>query len=178
MTDRFRHFNSGRVNFFLLAVITVILFGGVLKITASVVVPFTVSLLLAVVTNLIVNFLEKFHIPRIAGVFLVLIIFLGALFFMGMILYKSGQSLLSVYPKYEARLTDIYVYIAHLFDLPYDQHLSFFDNLWGQIGVRSRVRVMTLSFSNAFLVFLKDALMVALFMVFLLLESVFLREKL
>jgi predicted PurR-regulated permease PerM len=37
---------------------------------------------------------------------------------------------------------------------------------------------MTLTFSNAFLLFLRDAFMVALFMVFLLFEAVFFREKL
>jgi len=178
MKDRFQHFNSGRVNFFLLAIITVKLFGAVLKITASVVVPFTVSLLLAIVANLIVKFLAKFHIPRIVSIVLILFLMLGTFVFMGIVLYKSGQSLLKVYPKYEDRLTEIYSYIARLFDLPYDQHLSFFDNLWGQIDVRNRVRIMTLSLSNAFLVFLKDAFMVLLFMVFLLLETVFLREKL
>jgi len=95
-----------------------------------------------------------------------------------MVLYSSGRALLALYPKYEARLTDIYIWIARIFDLPYDSHLSFFDNLWGQIGVRNRLRVMTLSFSNGFLLLLKDAFMVALFMVFLLFEAVFFREKL
>ena len=178
MKDRFQRFNSGRVNFFLLAVITCILFGAVLKITSPVILPFTISVLLALVTSPLVKFLEKFHIPRIASVFLVLIFLVCGLFFMGMILYSSGRTLLTLYPKYEARLTDIYIYIARLFELPYDEHLSFFQNLWGQLGVRNRVRVMTLSFTNAFLLFLKDAFMVALFMIFLLLEAVFIRKKL
>ena len=178
MKDRFRHFNSGRVNFFLLTIITVIMFGAVLKITSSVVLPFTISVFLAIVTIPLVNFLGKLHIPRIISIFIILIFIVGCLAFMGMILYKSGQILLTLYPKYEARLTEIYIWIARIFELPYDSHLSFFDNIWGQIGVRNRVRVMTLSFSNASLMFLKDAFMVVLFLVFLLFESVFFREKL
>ena len=178
MKDRFQRFNSGRMNFFLLMLIAVIMVGAVLKITSSVVLPFTVSLLLALVTSPLVKFLEKFHIPRIVSVFLVIIFLIGALVFMGVVLYSSGRTILTLYPKYEARLTEIYIYVARFFELPYDEHLSFFDNIWGQIGVRSRVRVMTLSFSNTFLGFLRDAFMVALFMVFLLLEAVFFRTKL
>jgi len=178
MKDRFEHFNSGRANFTLLFIISVILFGAVLKLTASVVVPFTVSLLLAILASPIVKFLEKFHIPRIVSVLLVIFFLLGALVFTGMVLYSSGRAIITLYPKYEARLTEIYIWVARIFDLPYDKHLSVFDNLWGQIGVRNHIRVMTLSFSNAFFRFLSNAVMVAIFMVFLLLEAVFFRAKL
>jgi predicted PurR-regulated permease PerM len=85
---------------------------------------------------------------------------------------------LTLYPKYEARLTEIYVWAARFFELSYDDQLSFFENLWSQIGIRNRVRLITLSLSNNFFFFSRDALMVILFMVFLLLEAVFFKEKL
>jgi predicted PurR-regulated permease PerM len=94
------------------------------------------------------------------------------------VLFSSGRTLLTLYPKYEARLTEIYVWAARFFELSYDDRLSFFENLWSQIGIRSRVRLITLSLSNNFFSFLRDALMVILFMVFLLLEAVFFKEKL
>ncbi|MCL2320383.1 MAG: AI-2E family transporter [Treponema sp.] len=178
MKNRFENFNSGRANFFLLAIITVVMFGSVLKITSSVVVPFTLSVLLAIVATPLVNYLGKFHIPRTVSIFVILFILISVLFFTGVILYSSGRAILTLYPKYEVRIREIYIWIARIFQLPYDSHLSIFDNLWGQIDVRNRVRIMTLSFSNAFLGFLKDAFMVALFMVFLLFEAVFFREKL
>ena len=178
MKDRYQRFNSGRVNFFLLAVITIILFAAVLKITSSVLLPFTVSLLLAIVTSPLVKFLEKLHIPRILSVFLVLIFLIGALAFLGMVIFSTGRALVNLYPKYEARITEIYIWVARVFELPYDGDRSILDNIWGQVGVRSRVRVMTLAFSNAFLRFLSNAFMVALFMVFILFEAVFFREKL
>ena len=176
--DRFHRFNSGRANFLLVMVITIILFAAVLKITSSVVLPFTVSLLLAIVMSPVVKFLEKFHIPRIASIFLILIFLMGVLVFIGMLLYSSGRTIITLYPKYEARLMDIYLWIARFFELPYNDQLSFFDNLWGQIGVRSRVRLMTLSFSNTFFRFLSNAVMVAIFMVFLLFEATFFKKKL
>jgi predicted PurR-regulated permease PerM len=52
------------------------------------------------------------------------------------------------------------------------------ENLWGQLGVRSRVRYLTFSLSNSFIGFIRDAVMVALFMFFFLLESGYIREKL
>jgi predicted PurR-regulated permease PerM len=176
MMDRFNGFNSGRMNFFLLTIITVILFGAVLKVTSVVVVPFIISWFLAIVASPMVRFLEKHRVPRIISVAMALFLLFACLFFMGMILFSYGRSLLEVYPKYEARLSEIYIWIARFFELPYDEHLSFFDNIWGQIGIRNRVRVLTLSFSNAFFSFLKDAFMVSLFLVFFLLEAVFFIE--
>jgi predicted PurR-regulated permease PerM len=178
MNDRYRHFNSGRVNFFLLAIITVIFFAAVLKITSSVLLPFTISLFLAIVTSPVVKFLQKFHIPRVVSILLIVFTLIGVLFSLGMVLYTSSRALVSLYPKYEEKITDIYRWIARLFELPYNEQLSIFDNVWGQIGIRSRVRVMTISFSNAFLSLLKDAFMVAIFMVFILFEAAFFREKL
>ena len=178
MRNPYHRFNSGRVNFFLLAVITVILVGAVLKLTSSLLVPFTIALLLAVVSSPIVEYLEKFHIPRVISVLFVLLFIIAGIAFIGMVLYTSGRTLITLYPKYEARITEIYLWLARFFELPYDEHLSIFDNVWGQVGVRNRVRILTLTFSNAFFVLLKDAFMVAIFMIFLLAEASFFRKKL
>jgi predicted PurR-regulated permease PerM len=178
MNDRFRRFNSGRVNFFLLAIITFILSAAVLKITSAVVLPFTVALLLALVTSPFVSFLGKHNVSRIISIFLILFFLIGGLGFLGMVLFSSGRTLLTLYPKYEVRLTEIYVWMARFFELSYDDQLSFFENLWGQIGIRNGVRIITLSLSNNFFFFLRDALMVILFIAFLLFEAVFFKEKL
>ena len=178
MRDRFRSFNSGRVIFFLLAVITCILFAADLRITSSFVVPFTIAFLLALVMSPMVQFMAKFKIPRIISVFFALFLLIGGLVIMGMILYNSGRTVLALYPRYEIRLTQIYIWIAQFFELPYDEYLTFFENIWGQVGIRDRVRIMTLSFTNNFLSFLSAAFLVALFMVFFLFEAVFFKDKL
>jgi AI-2 transport protein TqsA len=176
--ERSQNFNSGRVIASLLAVIVVIIFCAVLKVTSSVVLPFTVSLLLAIVTVPLVRFLGKFRIPRVVSVLLIFLLFIACLFFIGMILYSSGRAIIALYPKYEARLTEIYIRIGRLFELPYDDQLSIVENLWGQLDVRTRARNLTIAFSNSFLSFLASAFMVAIFMTFLLLEAAFFREKL
>jgi len=178
MSDRFSRFNTGRVIFFLLAVITVIIVAGVLRITSSVVLPFTIAVLLCMVTQPIVRFLEKYHIPRLVSALAILLLLVGILYVMGMIIYTSGRALLSLYPRYEARARLIYIWIANVFELPYDEYISLFENIWAQADVRTQVREMTLSFTNGFLVLLSNAFLVAIFMIFILFEAVFLREKL
>jgi predicted PurR-regulated permease PerM len=177
MKDRFRSFNSGRANFFLMALITGMLAGAVLKITAPVLLPFTISLLLAFVMYPMVASLEKLRIPRILSILLAVILIVAGLYFLGAVLFSSGRTILTLYPKYEDRLTEIYVWAAGFFELSYDEHLSFIENLWAQLGVRSRIRYITISFSNTFIGFLKDAIMVVLFVVFLLVETAYFREK-
>jgi predicted PurR-regulated permease PerM len=177
MKDPFKRFNSGRANFFLLAFIACMLAGGVLKVTASVILPFTISVLLAFVMHPMVSFLEKRHIPQFVSVFMAAAPIVIGLYLVGMVLFSSGRTILTLYPKYESQLTHIYLAVADLFDLSYDEHLSFFENLWGQLGVRTRIRNITFILSNSFIAFLKDAFMVVLFVVFLLVEASVFKEK-
>ncbi len=178
MKDRFKSFNSGRAVFFLLVFIVFVFAAAVLKMASSVILPFTISLLLALVMEPMVSFLVRHHIPRTFGVVFAIMFIITGLYLMGMVVFSSGKTLLSLYPKYESRLMEIYAWLANLFELPYDEQLSFMDNVWGQLGVRTRVRDMTLSFSNTFVSFLKDAFMVVLFMVFILLEATQFKDKL
>lgn len=177
MKDTFKSFNSGRANFFLIAFIALILGGAVLKLTAPIVLPFTIALLLAFVIEPMVIFFLKRKIPRGVSIFLAILIIVAGLYLLGMILFSSARTIISMYPRYERRLTEIYVGVAEFFDLSYDSHLSFVENLWGQLGFRVRVRNLTLTFSNSFIGFLKDAFLVVLFLVFMLYEAAFAKEK-
>jgi len=177
MNDRFRRFNSGRANFFLVAFIALVLAGGVLKNTASVVLPFIIAILLAFILDPLVRALQNLHIPRSVSIFIVILGIGGSLYLAGLILFSSGRTILSQYPRYEKRFLEIYSWIAGLLGLPYDAHQSFIDNIWGQLGLRNQIRNYTLSFTNSFLAFLKNMVMVLLFVVFLLLESAHLEEK-
>ena len=170
--------NSSRVIIFLLGIITVFIFAAVIKITASVVLPFTIAVLLAFVTNPIAIFLEKFRMPRIVSALLILVLLFGFIFLMGMILYNSGQRLSALYPRYEERIRDFYILVALFFDLPYDEYISIFENIWRQAEVRLLAREMTLSFTNDLFSFMASAFMVSAFMVCLLFEASFFRRKL
>jgi predicted PurR-regulated permease PerM len=177
MKADFKPFHPGRAFFFLIAFIAWILAGAVLKITAPVLLPFTISILLAFVMTPLVAFLEQWHIPRIFSILLAIGIIITGLYLIGIVLFSAGRTILTLYPKYEDRLTEIYIWVADFFELSYDAHLSFFENLWSQLGVRTRVRNLAFDLSNFFIGFLKDAVMVVLFVVFLLIEATYFKEK-
>ncbi|MDR0568460.1 MAG: AI-2E family transporter [Spirochaetaceae bacterium] len=177
MSKKFEGKHNSRRIFLVIAFIACVLVGAVLKLTASMILPFTISIFLAFVMNPLVSFLEKKGINRILCIILVICIIIVALYAVGVALFVSGRSILRQYPKYENRLTEIYLWASSFIDLSYNENLTFFENLWSQLGVRNRIMSFTFSFSNAFIGFLKNAFMVALFLVFLLIEAAYLTEK-
>jgi predicted PurR-regulated permease PerM len=178
MKDRFGRFNTSKVRLFLLAFIALLLGGAVLKITAPIVLPFIIALLFSFVMGPMVAFAMKWRIPRFCSIFLAMAVIIAGLYLMGMVLFSSAKAIIAMYPRFERRLTEIYVSVAGLFDLSYDAHLSFIENLWSQLGVRTRIRNVTFSISNSFIGLLKDAFMVVVFLVFILLEAAHFKDKL
>ena len=173
-----KNVNSGRAHFILMVFICVIVGGGVLKITAPVVVPITIAILLAFVLYPMVTGLEKLRVPRIVSILLAVILIIAGLYIFGMVLFSSGRVILSRYSHYESRLTDIYKWLSQFFDLSYNTELSFIQNLWNQIGIRTQIRTLTFSLSNIFVDFLRNAVLVVLFVAFLLVEVSQFRTKL
>lgn len=178
MKDRFKTFNSGRANFYLLGLIAILLVGAVLKITASVIIPFIIAFLLALVMNPMVSFLGKFRVPRFVSILLAVILVIAGLTIMGGVFFSSARSILRAYPRYEKRLTEIYVWLGNFFELSYNEDLSFLQNIWSQLGIRSQIWLYTVSLSNTFVEFAKDAVIVGVFLVFFLVEAVYFKEKL
>ena len=171
-------FHSGRAIFSLLILICCVIVGAVLKIAAGVVLPFTIAVLLAFVMYPVVKWLSKHRIPHFLSILLVVVILGSVLCVFGMVLISVGTNILSIYPQYEDRVTEIYIWVANFFELPYDETLSVWDNVWGQLGVRTWVRDFAFSFSNIFFNFVSNAILVILFIVFILLEANFFKEKL
>jgi len=171
-------FDSGRAIFFLLLFICCIIAGAVLRFAAVIILPVTIAILLTFVLYPIVKKLDKLRCPRIVSIFLVLTIIVAGLYIFGIVLFTSGRMIAAQFPRYEHRFIEIYTYIAHFFQLPFDEDLTFFENLWSQLGIRTLVRDLTLSFSNMVLHFIISAVLVILFVVFILLEASFFKEKL
>ncbi|MDR0473133.1 MAG: AI-2E family transporter [Treponema sp.] len=178
--ERYKGFHTGRAIFFMMAVITCMLCGAVLKIAASMVVPFLISLFLALVLHPLLTIPKQFRIPRILSVFAATAFIVGGLFFIGVAVFISGKNLVSLYlePEYQKKLTNIYQILAKFFELTFDEDLSFLENLLSQLEIKTRIFMITLSFSNNFFLFARNALMVVFFMVFLLFEASFFSNKL
>ena len=174
----FKTLNSGRAIFGMMIVICCILVGAVLKLAAAVFLPFTIAVLLAFVMYPMVAFLGKYKIPQAVSILIVIAILGSVLGVFGMVLVSAGSNILAIYPRYEYRLTEIYIWAAEFFDLPYDASLTFWENLWGQFGIRSWIRGFAFSFSNILLNFISHAIVVVFFVVFILLEASFFRQKL
>ena len=173
-----KNFHSGRAIFSLMLIICCILAGAVLKVASSVILPFTIAALLAFVMYPLIKLLDKLQFPRFLSIFLVVVIMVASLYILGMVLFTLGKTVFSFYPKYENRLTEIYIWMSRLFELSYDESLSFWENLWGQLGIRTWVRSFTFSFSNIFIRFMQNAVLIIIFMVFILLEASYFKEKL
>jgi len=155
-----------------------VLIGAVLKIASMVILPFTIAVLLAFVMYPLVKWLDKLKIPRFISILLVVFIIAAGLSFFGMVLFTTGRNIFSLYNKYARRINDIYIWIAHLLELSYDESLSIWQNLWNQLGIRTWVYNFTISFSNIFLQFITSAVLVVIFVVFILLEATYFKEKL
>jgi predicted PurR-regulated permease PerM len=172
-----RTVNYHRASLFLLGLIAFLLVSAALKFTTPIVLPFVIAVLLTFVLEPLVHLLCKLKIPRaVAAVVVVLAIGIGV-YFTGLLLVGSIRTIASLYPKYEAKFEEIYRVIAVTFELPYDSQLTLFDNLWSQLNVRQKVQSLAISFSESFVGFAKDTMMVVLFIVFLLLEIGHLKER-
>jgi len=171
-------FHSGRAVFFLMVFICVIIAVAVLKIASTVILPLTIAVLLAFVMYPIIKGLDKIRCPRILSVLLVIVIIIAGLYILGMVLFTLGRMVIAEWPKFEDRFIQIFNQIAQLFDLPNNEELSFWQNLWAQAGIRTFVRDITISSSNTFIRFISSAVLVVLFIVFILFEAGFFKQKL
>lgn len=151
---------------------------AVLKIAATVILPFTIALLLAFVMFPAIKMFDKLRIPRFFSILIIVIIIVAGMYIFGMVLFTSGRMIVAQLPNYEDRFIEIYNWVADLFDLPNDEDLNLWQNLWGQEGIRNFVRDFTISSSNTFLKFLSSAVLVVLFIVFILMEAGFIKRKL
>jgi len=178
MNDVFKTFHSGRAVFFMMIFICVVFSIAALKIASTVILPFTIAVLLAFVMSPLLKAMEKIHCPVYLSILLVVFIIITGMYIFGLVLFSTGRVVVMRIPNYEHRFNEIYNWLARLLDLPNNQELSFWQNLWGQEMIRTFVRNFTISSSNIFFKFISSALLVVLFLVFLLLEASFFRDKL
>lgn len=165
---------SGKYNrpiFLILLFLAIIVAAAVLKITSSVIIPLTLAILVSLVFEPIISTLNsKFKIPWILGILIMVTFTAICIFGISGLIITSLRTIIDLYPKYEERFMIIYKKLAELLKLPFDAENSLFENLWGQLGVRSAVQSMALTLSSGLVNFVKDFLMICLFSIFLLLE--------
>ncbi len=101
--------NYAKSIFLLLLFVSLIVFVAVLKLTASVVLPLTVSILLAFVFYpFIKNLNKKAHLPWLIGILIVVILAIATFYLIGNILVASISAIINTFPKYEERFSNLY----------------------------------------------------------------------
>lgn len=150
----------------------------VLKITAGVVIPVVVAILLSFVFEPFINFLNRrLHIPRFLANILVLLVFIVVLIAVVSALTVTLSSIQSQYVKYENRFLMVYQNIAEWFKLPFDAESTLLSNLWEQGAVRTFVANTLVKLSNELVSLVKNFVLIILFMFFFFGEMGVFRKK-
>jgi len=173
-------FQSRRAIVIMMIFVCVIIAAAVLKIASSVILPFTIAILLAFVMFPLIKAMDKIKCPRILSILLVVIIIISGMYLFGMVIFTSGKMIIisDQIDQYGKKFQTIYAQIAPLFDLSNNEELSVWQNLWDQEAIRNFVRNFTITFSNNSVRFISSAILVVLFMVFILLEANYFKDKL
>ncbi len=153
----------------LLLVLAVIAAGGVLKLTASVVQPLVIALLLSFVLSPLVDWLHRLRLPWFAAIIAVILLLLAFGSLVAFVFYTSVQSLVRLFPRYVNRLLELLRELIELFELPPELILEF--DITRQLGT------YLFALSGNFLSLLGGVTMVLIFVLFLLLEKPYLRPK-
>lgn len=163
------HVDQQRFSAGLLFVITIIAVGGVLKITAGIVQPLVVALLLSFVLNPLVERLHRIRVPRALAILAVIVLLLGFGSLVAFILYSSVQSVVRQLPLYIDRMLELARQVIEVLELP--------PNLLTELDITRQLGSYVVSFSGSFLSVLGSLTMVLIFLLFLLLEKPYLRPK-
>lgn len=163
--------------FYLICFIASIAAVAVMKLTASFMLPITISILFSFIFYPFVRKLESFHIPWVLSILIILAVALGVFSAAGNLLVQSCKAIVLAYPRYEARFTSIYSTIAQAFRIPFDENLSLGTNLWGSLGVRTFVQNSAISLSNFLLSGAKVIFLISLLILFFMMEMREMKSK-
>ena len=150
-----------------LGILVVIMLGGVLYWTSSIVLPFMVALFLAYLLDPLVRFLRYCHVPLALAVCFALLVTFVFLALMGMLFYASAQSFVREFPTYEPKLRALLTTLTSRVEVAPELSWQLSD-LSKEFSSASVVRAVLASVGT-FVTFLGHLLLVLLFMVFILL---------
>jgi AI-2 transport protein TqsA len=151
---------------FLLAVIAV---GAVLKVTATVVQPLVIALLLSFVLSPLVDRLHSYRLPWFVAILIVIVLLLAFGSLVAFVLYTSVQGVVRQFPRYVNRLLELLREVIETLELP--PELIFEFDITRQLGG------YLLTISGSFLGVMGSLTMVLIFVLFLLMEKPYLRPK-
>ncbi|MCR5724166.1 MAG: AI-2E family transporter [Treponema sp.] len=170
--------NFAAAIFFLLLFLSIIAAGVILKLMATVCIPVVVAVLLSFVFLPPVRKLSArpCRLPWWLAILIIYLLFLIGVFVVGNILIANMYRIGSALPRYEERFMTIFQIIATELDLPFDENISFFQNLWNNISSETLSRY-AFGIGGTLYDSLRSFLLVMLFSAFLLAEMHLTQDK-
>ncbi len=160
--------NATALSLGLLAVIAV---GAVLKIAQAVVIPLLIAWLLSYLLAPVVNFIvRRLRLPAVLAVAFVVLLLLLAAWGAGIVIQQRLLGFAKAFPEYQDRLAALFAHYGRLLDIP---GFAFKEADWtAQIGP------LVLKTSRFFITFISNAVLVLIFLVFMLLAKPYANDKL
>lgn len=158
-------------NTFFLGILAVFSTGIVLKLAQGVVVPLMIAWLISYLLAPVVTFLvRRLRIPAPLAVGCVVVLFLLAAWGVGLVIQQRLLAFAKAYPAYQDKLTALYAHYGQQLNIP-AAILQDFD--W-----TAQVGPFVLKTSQFFISFISNAILVLIFLVFMLLAKPYANDKL
>jgi AI-2 transport protein TqsA len=153
----------------LLAVLVTMAVGMLLIEMKAVMLPFIIAMYLSYLFKPIISFLKKRRIPVFVGLIVVLVLVSGIIFGLSMILYSSIDAFVAALPRYQFKLERILnSVVLEIYGIAaqFDVNLNEVD--WRDAIQLSSLTDIATSSAGGFLNFFTNAILILLFMMFIL----------
>ena len=146
-------------------IIILVLAGLVLRAAKSVLFPFFLALMFYFVLSPALDGLSRLKVPKAVSIILIIAIFFLAFYLLGILVYSSGKSFATEFPKYGQKINHL---LASLKDSIRIKGISW-DKITSMEGLDlNRIGSFLLSSLGTFFSFLSNLFLVLLFLVFML----------
>ena len=154
-----------------LGILAVIAVGFVLKVAQGVVIPLLMAWLLSYLLATPVNFLvRRLRFPAPIAVGCVVLLFLLAAWGAGLVIQQRLLAFAKTFPVYETKLAALYAY--------YGSELNIPSVVLNEVNWTSQIGPVALKMSRFFITFFSNAVLVMIFLVFMLLAKPYANDKL
>ena len=154
-----------------LGLLAVIAVGAVLKAAQGVVLPLLIAWLLSYLLAPAVNFLvRRLRFPAPLAVGCVVVLLLLASWGVGLVIQQRLLAFAKAFPEYEAKIAALYAHFGHELDVP--------ANVLSEADWTAQLGPFVLRTSRFFIAFISNAVLVMIFLVFMLLAKPYANDKL
>jgi AI-2 transport protein TqsA len=155
-----------------LGILSAIAIGLVLYYTRSIILPFALAVFISYILNPLITFFEKRKIPVAIAILLSIIITFLILNLVGVLIYGSIKSFAADFPKYEARVDQIYHGVLRFLDIP-QAPITGGEQEGDRFGIMADIQNLSISgiilkTLGSIMNFLSNTALVLLFLLFIL----------